>query len=151
MSKVYYSLQKIDESLEFDEKMFSANVSLHIKKYKNKNAFQQSFQAWKLLDEIVQKVFNKPLKEYNIKFSDRGKPYCDEFYFSISHVDEYVAVALSKEPCGIDIEKIEEGRNIGKIASSVLGYNENISNVEFYKLWTSTEAVAKLFDISVFE
>ena len=151
MATVYYSFKEIDKSLQFDENLFSPNVSLHIKKYKNKDAFLQSFQAWKLLDEVVQKVFNKPLLKFDIKFSKRGKPCCDDFYFSISHIDGFVAAAVSKQPCGIDIEHIISRDKMNKIASSIFDGKEDMTKEEFYKHWTSIEAAAKLFDISVFE
>ncbi|MBQ7466878.1 MAG: hypothetical protein IJS74_02270 [Clostridia bacterium] len=151
MVKIYYSIKKIDNKLKFDEKQFSSIVAEHIKRYKNKQAFNQSFQAWLLLDFVVQKILKKSLKEFKIEFSKRGKPVCKDFYFSISHTEEYVAVALSQKECGIDIEKVSARTKMGGIASSIFGSKENLSSEEFYSLWTYGEAAAKMLDIPVCE
>ena len=150
MEKVYYSIKKVNNDINLDEKQFSPGVIDHIRRYKNERAFMQSLTAWKLLDFMVQKIYGRALKESNVEFSKRGKPICDDFYFSISHAGDFVAVALSNGPCGIDIEKITERNNIDKIAVNIFGNKVN-SEEDFYQSWTSTEAAAKMLDIAVCE
>ena len=57
--------------------------------------------------------------------------------FSISHSEDYVAVAFSKKEIGLDIEKYKE-RNLEKLSKY---FNKNFDNQEdFYKYWTLFEA-----------
>jgi 4'-phosphopantetheinyl transferase len=59
------------------------------------------------------------LKEYNIDYNDitileneNGKPYIKDsnIYYSISHSNEYVIVAIDEKPIGIDIQFIKDNK-----------------------------------------
>ncbi|MEE0990195.1 MAG: 4'-phosphopantetheinyl transferase superfamily protein [Paludibacteraceae bacterium] len=43
-------------------------------------------------------------KKVKVKYADSGKPFCDGVHFSISHTKNFVAVIVSNEPVGVDIE-----------------------------------------------
>ena len=148
MIKVFYAVRKIEDDALFDETIFSENIANHIKKYKTKESFSQSYQAWRLLDEVTKKAFNIPLKNLDISYSMRGKPVCKQYHISLSHIKGYVAVAVSEQECGIDIEQIIERQNIQKIANMIWG-GECKNLDEFYKLWTHSEAAAKILDIPI--
>lgn len=149
MVKVYYSVKKIVHDLPFDENLFPQAVVEHIKRYKDEGAYEQSAQAWTLLAKVIEKSFGKDIKKLKINFSKRGKPYCRKFNFSISHIDGFVAVSVSKKPCGIDIEKIVQRKNMGQISKVVLGGTALDEMGLFYENWTTAEAVSKMFDIPV--
>ena len=43
-------------------------------------------------------------RKVEVKYADSGKPFCDGMHFSISHTKNFVAVIVSNEPVGVDIE-----------------------------------------------
>jgi len=80
--------------------------------------------------------------------SEMGKPDIDsDNYFSISHSDDVVVVAVSESPIGVDVQsRVTKSDNVlGRVCSLV--------ELEFFsskeKLWTRKEAVVKLFGDSI--
>lgn len=78
-----------------------------------------------------------------IIFEESGKPRFEKdcgIHFSLSHSGNFVAVAVSKNPCGVDIEikKPRSERFIKKIME-----NESLE-CDFYELWCLKEAYFKL-------
>ena len=62
---------------------------------------------------------------------------CSDLKFSISHSEDYVAVAFSEKEIGLDIEKYKE-RNLEKLSKY---FSKKFDNQEeFYKYWTLFEA-----------
>ena len=148
MIKVYYAVRKIEENIDYDKSLFSDVVNQHIKRYKTPESFNQSYQTWRLLDQVTKKAFNTRVKDLDISYSMRGKPVCKQYHISLSHIKGYVAVAVSEQECGIDIEQIIERQNIQKIANMLWGGDcKNLK--EFYELWTHSEAAAKILDIPI--
>lgn len=103
----------------------------------------------------VERVFSRALlqKSLNILygfetmpeilFEQNGKPRFKEFsdiHFSLSHSGNFVAAAISENPCGVDIElkRQRSERFIGKIIE-----NETV-DADFYELWCLKEAYFKL-------
>ena len=90
-------------------------------------------------------LFNKDTK---IKYHSSGQPYIKEkTHLSISHSNTYLAVTLSEEPVGIDIEKPSD--KLRHVVQRILSGKENIafqknSNLEnACRLWSAKEAVFK--------
>lgn len=53
----------------------------------------------------------RPMRHMDIAYGEKGKPYLPEFpglYFSLSHSGDYVALALSCHPVGVDIQEKRE-------------------------------------------
>lgn len=65
----------------------------------------------------------------------------DSKKFSVSHSEDFIALAFSDSDCGIDIEKIKP-RDYKKIAER-MKFNCN-TETEFYQEWTKFEAEYKL-------
>ncbi|WP_051263725.1 4'-phosphopantetheinyl transferase family protein [Tenacibaculum ovolyticum] len=104
-----------------------------------------------LLKKIAENFFGKDAF-LKIKYTKYQKPYLDEeFSFNISHSGEYVVFAytLSKEPLGIDIEKIDSKIKIKDFHSVLTAveknkiYKSQTPICTFYDLWTIKEAVSK--------
>ena len=92
-----------------------------------------------------------PYKEQKILYRSNGQPYLTDNYryISISHTREYVAIAISEEPIGIDIEMI--GRNAITVIKAILSHHEmelflqsDEPDSEALRLWTAKEAAFKL-------
>ncbi len=86
----------------------------------------------------------------NLHYNEKKKPLADNCFVSISHSGDMVAVCTSDKNIGIDIEKIDYGRNTDKIAKRFyhgqeLTEFENEPTAEcFFKIWTMKEAYSKI-------
>lgn len=89
-------------------------------------------------------LINKYTGPLSIKYLDSGKPYKDNIEFSLSHSNEYVILATSDSPIGIDIEKIKD------INPSLIDYSFSESDVkeiktkeQFFSRWVLKESLGK--------
>ena len=127
---------KLIKSPLFNEE--EKNSCLLFKSEKRKTEYLAARLALKTL-------FNKDTK---IKYHSSGQPYIKEkTHLSISHSNTYLAVTLSEEPVGIDIEKPSD--KLRHVVQRILSEKENIafqknSNLEnACHLWSAKEAVFK--------
>ena len=75
-----------------------------------------------------------------------GAPYIqgDDRYISLSHKDDYLVVALSSDPIGVDIELLEGKDAYFRIARRYFGEKVEDGDVEgFFRAWTKREALGK--------
>ena len=87
--------------------------------------------------------------EIHFTYNATGKPFIasGEVYFSIAHTGCLIALVISSQEIGVDIEAIKE-RNFAKISQKL--FNKEIADsAEFYKIWTANEAIAKCEGISL--
>jgi len=58
---------------------------------------------------MIRKMMENYLSPYKILYQENGAPYLDppDFKISISHTFPYAAIAVSRNPVGIDLEKIK--------------------------------------------
>lgn len=95
----------------------------------------------------------------NVKISiaktDNGKPYINglDINLSVSHSNEYIILAFSKNSIGVDIEKIQS-RDYLSLARRYFGEKEVQIIKEkglayFYELWTMKEAYSKLKGVNL--
>ena len=63
----------------------------------------------------------------------------DKKFISVSHSKDFVALALSNFPVGIDIEYLNSNRNIKKIAE-FMNFSECANIIDFYSQFTRYEA-----------
>ena len=100
----------------------------------------QHNEGRKHLKYLLEKVYNI---DCDILEKD-GKPYLknNEIYFSISHSKELICICFDKSEIGVDIE-FEKERDYKKILKHYNITDENISQQEFYKMWTIYEAEYK--------
>ncbi len=132
MNDLYFF--ELSEKNEYKSNDMPQNVLNHCKK-------KESFAAAQaLLDMDVQ----------NLRYEENGKPIADNCFVSISHSGNMVAVCTSDNPIGIDIELIDEKRNLEKLSKRVfkgqeLALFENSPTAElFYEIWTKKEAYSKI-------
>ena len=131
---------------------------VEIESCKSEKVKRQKTFAWLLLENCAKKLGFQP---ENIEFSKtcNGKWNCDKFSFSISHSENYVAVAISDCPIGIDLQKDVE-INSDSLAKKILQSSEL---VEFNSLletqkhdfvlekWTQKESIYKMEDVKYFK
>ena len=111
---------------------------------------REKYFVWKLLQYALERSFGKKFTDFAIKKSGSGKWVCDKCEFSLSHSDGVVAVAVSKAPVGVDIEKIASPKmDISKeiLSASELdeyGVLTDEEKVEFViRAWTKKESLFK--------
>lgn len=111
-------------------------------------------QSYKMLCELLaewSRVHQLPINQQPIfLYNDYGAPYIEGGpYFSISHCKTGIAVAVSQNPVGIDIESIrlfkpELMRKTMNEDEQLRITSSAIPEVEFIRFWTQKEALLKL-------
>ena len=143
--KVY--IARIPDFVEIGE-VFPFERNIEIQECKNEEKKKEKYCAWKLLEYALKNELNEDIK--NIKFAKdkNGKWKCDKCYFSLSHSSSLVAVALSYESVGADIEKNREIKT--PIYKKILSDSEikemeqaQDKNEYILKKWTQKESVFK--------
>lgn len=92
----------------------------------------------------------------NLKYTDKGKPYIDDFInFSISHTENIWAIIFYEKNCGLDIQVSRTGDFV-KIGERVFSKSDVLKIKEcgdkvFFKLWTRKEAYIKALGGTIFE
>lgn len=111
-------------------------------------------QSYKMLCELLaewSRVHQLPINQQPIfLYNDYGAPYIEGGpHFSISHCKRGIAVAVSENPIGIDIESIrsfkpELMRKTMSPAEQQRITSSATPDQEFIRLWTQKEALLKL-------
>ena len=121
----------------------------HISLYQDRKRYYYSLGIWSYLNRILREEYKVILNDENIIFTKSGKPYllASEYYFSLSHTDNYFAIMIRDEPCGVDIQKSFDNL---KIANKILTENEfkefeeSIDKKDFLnRKWVKKEAFGK--------
>ncbi|MBR2383973.1 MAG: 4'-phosphopantetheinyl transferase superfamily protein [Clostridia bacterium] len=121
----------------------------------NEKVKKQKFYAWALLEKCAISLGYELDKLHFFKL-DIGKWKCDKFEFSLSHSDDFVAVAISDIPVGIDLQK-DTNINCDTLAKRILTVGENLEYIELgedkkqrYLLekWTQKESIYKMLELN---
>ena len=96
--------------------------------------------AYLMLDRILKNIYK--IENRNIVF-ENGKPFLENKnkHFSISHSGEYIAICISDNICGIDIEQNKK-RNFIAIGKRMKFQAATLD--DFYLDWTKYESEYKL-------
>ncbi len=116
----------------------------------NEKVRREKYYAWKLLEYAFERSFG--LKGNDLSFRKEGDIWlCDKGFFSLSHGDGVLAVAVSRDKVGVDLEK-SIPRNIESFVDRVFNSEElkeyeSLSEAEkpqfFFRAWTGKEALFK--------
>lgn len=80
---------------------------------------RQRYYVWKLLEYGLQRSLGLKMEKLHFSRTEQGKWSCQECFFSLSHSEDAVAVAVSKKPVGVDIECLERPISL-KIGGKIL-------------------------------
>lgn len=134
------------------EKIHPAERQREIEETRNPELKKQKYCVWRLLEKAVSEAFGTQLESFEIKKSENGKWLSSGFEFSLSHTESLVAVAVSSNPIGVDIEKIAPVRT-ASFADKALTLREKTkyscladSEKEEYLIrkWSEKESIFKL-------
>ena len=106
----------------------------------DENRRNQHCLSYLMIDRVLREFYK--VEDREIAF-EGTKPYLktNEKYFSFTHSSDFVALAFSDFPCGIDIEK-KKDRDYKAIAKRMKFTVK--TEEEFYQEWTKYEAEYKL-------
>lgn len=136
-----------------NEKIFPTARAEEIDSCSNPEVKLEKYYVWKLLENALMRSLGLKLEKLDMRRSSCGKWECDGCCFSLSHSGNFVVVAVSGKPVGVDIEKSDEARFTaalaGKITTAreseeILNLDERTRGRALNVLWTKKEAVFKL-------
>ena len=130
------------------EKVVPRARETEIESCSNLKVRQQKYYVWKLLENALMRSFGLKIGKMNIAKQDSGKWVCDECCFSLSHSEDYVAVAVSRKPVGVDIERCDESRFTDALSEKAASSREREElrrggQEKLAALWTRKEAIFK--------
>ena len=93
-----------------DRTLYPKERMTEIQRCKSDKAKREKYWVWVLLEKALKEALNIDIA--NLKFTKMpsGKWIADGCYFSLSHTDGAMAVAVSESPVGVDIERVREVR-----------------------------------------
>ena len=118
----------------------------------NEQLRRERYYVWRLLEYAIEHSLLLNPEDISFSKDANGKWHCKEFFFSLSHSERALAVAVSKNPVGVDIEKIASPRS-EKFPQKALNseeYEHYIRLPEKEKTafligaWTAKESIFKL-------
>ena len=124
---------------------------------KNPVALAQSLSALLALCTLLE---NRGVPPLPVERTTEGKPYFvgnDSLHFNLSHTKTLSVAALASVPIGIDIEFVQEERNVDGIAKRFFSTRETrewhaAPTLEhFFAVWTRKEARAKLHGMGLLQ
>lgn len=149
MIYVYVAKLPLTESAEA---LSNIERQAEINSISNERVRREKYYVWRLLEYAMRQSLGIDPAEVEFKKDTSGKWTCDACEFSLSHSGDALAVAISKEPVGVDIER-ERIKRPDAMADFILTANErreyeNISNEAkekylIYK-WCEKESAFKL-------
>ena len=77
---------------------------------KNENARREKYLVWKLLEQAIKTGTDLDFANLEFTKTANGKWVCHDLYFSLSHADGVVCVAVSDQPIGVDVEAVKDIR-----------------------------------------
>ncbi len=134
-------ISKLNKNLK---EFFPDFLKEELKTITNKKVIEQKTTAYSLLNFGAYNSYNLELTPSDITRENQGKPVCKYFEFSISHSNDLVVVALSKNKVGVDMELMKENRDIEVIKNKYFLEKEKEEN--FYKVWTEKESAFKFLN-----
>ena len=118
-------------------------TKLEIEKLKNKKSVEQKRAVFGLLHKAVKDVYGFEDDFKHLKKTENGKPISDKYFLSISHTEEVVAVALSNQNIGIDIEKSTSEKSLKFLNAITHEKEKGFGAEDFFSLWAKKEAYFK--------
>ena len=134
MSKIYYKQVDLKEKIDINY-FKNKEIIKHLNSLKGTHKVL-SFNAYKLLKEIILNEYKLNIDELKMHFSNYNKPFFKEF--NISHCNDIIVIGISNKEIGIDIEALN------KKMSNALKKRLNIYNdIELIKEFSKLESYYK--------
>lgn len=142
MKTICVRLLSLEEVKKKEESLLSSLDQERVKKalsYQREENKLQSLGAGYFI-----KKYTNP--DETIFYNEYQKPCKKNEHFNLSHSFDYVAFLSFDRECGIDIEKIREGKErLKSYAFSSFEQEQIHSDSDFYQFWTRKEALGKAY------
>lgn len=129
-----------------------------IESCKNIKVKTEKYFVWKLLEYALNRSFGYKIQNLDFKKDRHGKWTTSSCYFSLSHSDNVVAVAVSRSPVGVDVERIREvkSRAIEKTLTEIekkayMDFAQDDKEQFLITIWSAKESVFKASDEKAFK
>lgn len=112
----------------------------------------EKYCVFKLLEYALERSFGFKMPKIKLTKNKAGRWECAECYFSLSHTDNVVCVALSRKPVGVDVEsssvKKEQAFANKILTESELNEYNLASDKQTYlsEKWSQKESIFKTLD-----
>jgi len=161
MKKEYFCdiyVARIPEGAVVYETLYPESRDKEVSGVRNERVRREKYFVWRLLTHALETSLGLDIKSLKIEKNENGKWICDDVYFSLSHGGDAVAVVISSNDVGIDIEPLSaiKNENIAKRMLTErefleLGWLSQDEKTEYIlKKWTAKEAIFKARDDKVF-
>lgn len=123
------------------------NFKNEVNKYKDTIQHERSTFAWYLFHNVLHKKKIDSSKLI-ISHNEFGKPLIENIYFSLSHSNNIVCLAISNRDVGVDVEVIEEKDNdlLAKKIMTDDEYNEYLKdNNNYFNLFIYRYIMVNIF------
>ena len=124
----------------------------------NEQVKREKYYVWKLLEYAVDRSFGIKPSCLTFAQAEDGSWYADRYAFSISHSGDMLAVAVSRDPVGMDVERVR-GLVSDAIAGRILTQAELAEYAQvpaeeqqeyLVQMWTAKEAIFKSHQVDAF-
>ena len=147
--------------LNFDEdylaNLYPQSRQCEIKETKNSALKQQKLSTWNLLKVGINHTYNRDITSYTFSKSPYGKWSTKDFYFSLSHTDDFAVCVISNQQIGVDLGQFSTFKNqwsskdkLFRFEGKITGENNNLSDLDLFKLWLKKESQFKMGDYQIF-
>ena len=161
MKKEYFCdvyIARIPEGEVAYEALYPESRDKEVSGVRNERVRREKYFVWRLLAHALETSLGLDIKSLKIEKNENGKWICDDVYFSLSHGGDAVAVVISSNDVGIDIEPLSAIKN-ENIVKRILSEREllefgsllQVEKEEYVlKKWTAKEAIFKARNDKVF-
>ncbi|MCH5158128.1 MAG: lecithin retinol acyltransferase family protein [Clostridiales bacterium] len=148
MTPAFVYIAEIPIGMDTSAPLFPPERMSEMQKVKNERVFLQKYAAWKTLTFALSDALSTDITKTNIHKEPGGFWALSGAHISLSHTDNLVAIAVSTEHIGVDIEKTDREVNAAAIKKGMTKqeeklYAERNTNLDLLKLWTKKESAFK--------
>ncbi len=151
-NKILLFVSMIPENIELED-IYPAQRQEQIDRCSNIKVKIEKFYAWKMLTKAISEYIGEDISKVSFCKNENGKWSCDKCFFSLSHSDGVVAVVVSRESVGVDIEHLKRYKKgierlvlTDKEHFEISGLSEDKIAAFTIKKWTQKESIFKMLD-----
>ena len=151
-NRILLLISNIPDALEPIE-VYPSERQKEIEACANERVRLEKYYAWSILLSGLSDFLGDDAANVAFYKNENGKWHCNSCSFSLSHSDGVVAVAISQQNVGVDIENVKRHRNgIERVIFSESEQNalftvdESLRESFIIKKWTQKESVFKTLD-----
>lgn len=157
MSKTAVYTAIIPEA-DADGRVYPPQRQAEIDKCSSNKVKKEKYYVWKLLEYAILQDFGENMENIRFEKKEGGGWLADKLFFSLSHTDRVVAVAVSNKRVGVDVEAVRphrEGLESRILTAREMTELESIDGEDAWeyiiKRWTQKESIFKTQDKALFE